>query len=86
MAMSSHAKVVEDEIIPIEVAILGTAQSTNVKINVCVSCNKNFEPATMSQAKSCISCHALSHILYGRRQTVTFLPKTRANIHTEAGS
>ena len=54
MAMSSHVKVVEDEIIPIEVAILGTAQSTNVKINVCVSCNKDFEPPTMCQSKSCI--------------------------------
>ena len=61
MAMSSHGKVVEDEIIPIEVAILGTAPSTNVKINVCVSCNKNFEPATMSQAKSCISCQKFCH-------------------------
>ena len=42
MAMSSHGKVVDDEIIPIEVAILSTAPSTNVKINVCVSCIKNF--------------------------------------------
>ena len=61
MAMSSHDKVVEDEIIPIEVAILGTAPSTNVKISACVSCDKNFGPATMSQAKSCISCQKFCH-------------------------
>ena len=30
MAMSSHGKVVEDEIITIKVVILGTAPSTNV--------------------------------------------------------
>ena len=40
--VSSHGKVVDDEIIIIEVAILSTAPSTNVKINVCVSCIKNF--------------------------------------------
>ena len=61
MAMSSHGEVVENEIIPIGVAILGTAPPTNVKIDTCVSCDKHFGPASMSQAKSCFSCQKFCH-------------------------
>ena len=61
MAMSSHGEVVENEIIPIGVTILGTAPSTNVKIDTCVSCDKHFGPASMSQAKSCFSCQKFCH-------------------------
>ena len=59
MAMTNQ--VVENESVTVEVAIVETAPSEIVKINVCVSCGKFFGPATICQAKSCVACQNFCH-------------------------